>query len=139
MLSSVIGTSVNFAEAASAVINIGDRKPGGDTVGGTSGKSGNDSSSSSESNSTGDAATDTARDLVKDILIIVYNIVRIVGIIFIIIGLVKFVIAHANEQGPEQQKAAMMMATGVVLVLLPTILGAMKLYDKVTPIKPVQS
>lgn len=59
------------------------------------------------------------------VITIVCQIVRIVGVIFIIVGVVKFVIAHANEQGPEQQKAIMMLATGVVLIIVPTILIAM--------------
>ena len=99
----------------------------GGTSNGGNGTGGNGTGGNTEANT-------LAQTMVGNILIIIYNIVTIVGIIFIIIGLVKFVIAHANEQGPEQQKAAMMMATGVVLVLLPTILRNMELATKITPI-----
>ena len=64
------------------------------------------------------AATAAAEAMIEGILKVVKLICNVVGILFAIVGIVKFVIAHANEQGPEQQKAAVMMATGLVLVLL---------------------
>lgn len=69
---------------------------------------------------TGDAAM--GQDMIKAIVTVVCNIVMILGIIFVILGLVKLVTAHANEDGPAQQKAATLLATGVVLVVLPVIL-----------------
>lgn len=42
----------------------------------------------------------------------------VVGVIFGLIGILKFAVSHANEDGPAQQKAAMMMATAVVLGIL---------------------
>lgn len=77
-----------------------------------------------------DNAQQTAQEMIKAILTVVYNIVTVVGIIFVIVGIVKFAIAYANESGPDQQKAAMMMATGIVLILLPAILRPMKLETK---------
>ena len=53
---------------------------------------------------------------------VVKVICYIVGALFFIVGAVKFAISHANEDGPAQQKAIMMMATGVLLVVLATVL-----------------
>ena len=60
------------------------------------------------------------------VVIIICNIVRVVGAIFVIVGVVKFVISHANEQGPEQQKAILMIATGIVLIVVPTIITSLQ-------------
>lgn len=53
---------------------------------------------------------------------IVKAICYIVGALFAIVGIVKFAISHANEDGPAQQKAIMMIATGLLLVVLGTTL-----------------
>ena len=66
--------------------------------------------------------TEMGQDMIKAIVTVVCDIVMILGIIFVIIGLVKLVTAHANEDGPAQQKAATLLATGVVLVILPMVL-----------------
>lgn len=42
----------------------------------------------------------------------------IAGALFALIGIIKFAISHANEDGPAQQKAIMMIATGAILVAL---------------------
>lgn len=65
---------------------------------------------------------DSSTAMVEGIIEICAKIALVVGVIFAIIGILKFAISHANEDGPAQQKAAMMMATGVVL----GILGATK-------------
>lgn len=64
------------------------------------------------------AATTSATAMIEALLKVVKLICNVMGIGFAIVGIVKFVIAHANEQGPEQQKAVQWMATGLVLVLL---------------------
>ena len=66
--------------------------------------------------------TEMGQDMIRAIVTVVCDIVMILGIIFVIIGLVKLVTAHANEDGPAQQKAATLLATGVVLVILPMVL-----------------
>ena len=76
------------------------------------------------------------QDMFKAILSVVYTIVRIVGVIFVLLGIVKLVIAYANEQGPEQQNALMMSATGIVLVLLPSILAALHLENDIGKVNP---
>ena len=75
-------------------------------------------------------STQLGQDMIKAVVTVVCNIVMILGIIFIIIGLVKLVTAHANEDGPAQQKAATLLATGVVLVVLPAILKGLDFPNK---------
>lgn len=68
----------------------------------------------------------------SDICTLVETIVKVicylVGALFAIIGVVKLAISHANEDGPAQQKAIMMLATGGLLIVLGALL--------VTLIKP---
>ena len=66
----------------------------------------------------GTSPTNNAENVVEALVTIVEWICSIVGVIFSLIGIVKFAISHANEDGPSQQKAAMMIATGIVLVIL---------------------
>lgn len=73
---------------------------------------------------TADMGQTGAQSMFTMILNIVCTIVIIIGVIFGIMGVVKFAIAHANDQGPDQQKAAIMLATGIVLIILPVILMA---------------
>lgn len=63
-----------------------------------------------------------AKDVIEGLLKIVYLITNVVGVIFIIIGFVKLAIAYANEDGPSQQKAALFIATGLVLILIRLVL-----------------
>ena len=72
-------------------------------------------------------AANEAESVVRGVIRIMQIITSIVGALFAIIGIVKFAMAHANEDGPAQQKSVMMMATGVVLVLLGTVvLGSLE-------------
>ena len=56
---------------------------------------------------------------------IVFTIIRIIcavlGGFFLIFGVVKIAIAYANENPQEQTKAMMMLASGIVLVVLVTV------------------
>ncbi len=54
-------------------------------------------------------------DLIDKVITIVCGVT---GALFILTGIVKYAISHANEDGPAQQKAIMMLATGIVLVAL---------------------
>ena len=63
-----------------------------------------------------------AVDMLKQLVGAVCTIVMIIGALFCLVGIVKYAIAHAENQGPEQQKATMMLATGIVLMILPMIL-----------------
>ena len=62
-------------------------------------------------------AGDKGEEVISGILAIVYLIMNVLGIIFVIIGFVKLIIAHAQEDAPGQQKAAMFIATGLVLII----------------------
>ena len=63
------------------------------------------------------AAPDTGA-VIEGVISIVKLIANIVGVIFFLVGLLRFAIAQANEDGPGTQKAVMMLATGIVLLLL---------------------
>lgn len=63
------------------------------------------------------AGGDHAEDVIAGILGVVYLIMNVLGIIFVIIGFVKLIISHAQEDAPGQQKAAMFIATGLVLII----------------------
>lgn len=65
----------------------------------------------------------SAGAVIEGVVKIVSMICNVVGIIFVLIGVVKIAIAHANEDGPAQQKAALMIATGIILI----VLGATKI------------
>lgn len=58
---------------------------------------------------------------------LVIKAVRVIGTVagalFVLVGIIRFVIAHANEDGPNQQKAALMIATGVALIIVVSLIG----------------
>ena len=64
------------------------------------------------------ASGDHRTEVINGIVTILQYICTILGALFALIGIVKFAISHANEDGPAQQKAIMMMATGLLLVVL---------------------
>ena len=72
-------------------------------------------------------------EVIDAIIDIVALITNILGIIFIIIGFVKLVIAHAQEDAPGQQKAAMFIATGLILVLLRFVLDVIPFSNWLMP------
>lgn len=59
-----------------------------------------------------------ATEMVEAVVKVAARIVTVVGVILLLVGIVKFAIAHANDSGPDQQKSAMMIATGVVCDIL---------------------
>ena len=61
---------------------------------------------------------DHRTEVINGIVDILKYVCSILGALFALIGIVKFAISHANEDGPAQQKAIMMMATGLLLVVL---------------------
>ena len=69
----------------------------------------------------------------KDAFTKLYGVVKIIttviGAIFLLVGIVRFVIAHANEDGPSQQKAAMFIATGIALIAIGPVMSALHLED----------
>lgn len=59
---------------------------------------------------------------VNDMVDLVAMISKILGVIFALFGIVKYIISHASEQGDEMYKSVMLIALGVVLVMVPVIL-----------------
>ena len=68
-------------------------------------------------------AENSSKEVIDGILGIIYLITNVVGIIFVIVGFVKLAIAYAQEDGPSQQKAALFIATGLVLILIRLVLS----------------
>ena len=66
-----------------------------------------------------------ASDIADLLETIVKAICYICGALYEIIGIVKFAISHANEDGPAQQKGIMMIATGILLVVIGTALSTL--------------
>lgn len=63
------------------------------------------------------AGEDKAQAMVKSVVGVLRVLLNIVGVIFAIVGVAQFMIANAQEDGPQKQKAIMFMATGVILVI----------------------
>ena len=62
---------------------------------------------------------------IKTATTIVFQIARgiaiVLGAFFMVFGIIKVAIANANENGPEQNKAIMQLAVGLILILFGTI------------------
>ena len=60
----------------------------------------------------------------------VVRIIRVLlsalGALFIVLGVIKFTIAHAQEDSPSQQKAAMLIASGIALLIVGFVIGQIK-------------
>ena len=69
--------------------------------------------------------TGAATEAINSLLSVLYLITNVIGVIFVLVGFVRIVIAHAQEDGPGQQKAAMFIGTGVALILLRMIMSNM--------------
>lgn len=61
---------------------------------------------------------DVATTFIQEIIGILGIICNILGVIFALFGFVKIVTAHVNDDGPSTQRAATMMAVGVVLIIV---------------------
>lgn len=78
-------------------------------------------------------APSAANGALNGIKSIVSLITNIVGIILIIVGFVRYVMTHANDDGPSQQKAALFIGTGIALLLVGSIISAMDLIGWIAP------
>lgn len=67
---------------------------------------------------------DAGADMINAILTVVKLIVKVMGVIFVIVGIVKFAMAHSEGDGPAQTRAAGIAATGVVLIVIPSVLDS---------------
>lgn len=66
-----------------------------------------------------------AHGALQGIVSVVSLITNIVGIIFVVVGFVRYVMAHAQDDGPSQQKAALFIGTGIALFLVGGIISGM--------------
>lgn len=75
---------------------------------------------------TGNLHADAGETMFGVVFSIITKIVMIIGVLIGVVGIAKFAISHAEGQGADQHKAILMMATGVILVVLPLILDGFK-------------
>ena len=65
-------------------------------------------------------------EMIKQMLVL---LITIVGALLILVGIVKLVLAHTNDDSSQQQRAVLMIGTGITLALLPNILNSAN-FDK---------
>ena len=59
-----------------------------------------------------------AKEAIQTVVKIIMVLMSALGALFIILGVIKFTIAHAQEDSPSQQKAAMLIASGIALFIV---------------------
>lgn len=69
-------------------------------------------------------ATTEGQNAINGVLSIIYLITMALGILFVIVGFVRLVIAHSQEDAPGQQRASMFIAVGVALLAVKPVLQA---------------
>lgn len=74
---------------------------------------------------TGGGGDNAATEAINGVLNVLFLITNVIGIMFVLIGFVRLVIAHSQEDAPGQQKAAMFIGTGIALILLRLVMGSM--------------
>ena len=77
-----------------------------------------------------------AETATKLVFQIARGIAIVLGAFFMVFGIIKVAIAHSNENGPEQNKAIMQLAVGLILILFGSIVlnpngGAGSIYDQI--------
>ena len=65
---------------------------------------------------------DPATKALDGVLDVIYSIVNIIGIILTVVGLVSFAISYYQEDAAGKNRAAMTIATGIVLLILRQII-----------------
>ena len=68
------------------------------------------------------AATAKAKDVLNVIIQVLKYVSIIIGVIMLLSGIMKFVVAKQNDNGPDEHKAAATMAVGIVLIILFTVI-----------------
>lgn len=69
-----------------------------------------------------DGISGGATNIVKIIYKVLKYIAVIVGVIFFLSGVMGYVVARQNENGPDEHKAVTKMAVGLILTLLFTVI-----------------
>lgn len=69
------------------------------------------------------AEDDTPTKTVINIIVKIFRVTAVIsGVVLILVGAFKYGMAHANENGPDEQKARGMIIGGIVLTLLFSII-----------------
>lgn len=75
----------------------------------------------------GDSSAGRAKAVINGALSVLFLIISVVGVLFVMYGLAKWVMAHSQGDGPAINSAMMFIASGLGLLLLKYILKKMKL------------
>ena len=71
----------------------------------------------------------------SDVLEVIHKVLKfltvIVGSIVLLSGIVKYVMAKQDSNGPDEHKAIMTMAVGVILIILFTVIIDKPVMDKI--------
>ena len=68
-------------------------------------------------------ASSGAQDLMKTIIKMISVLIIALGIIFAVLGLVHYAAANSEGDGPAKQKAMMQLASGVMIIVMSTLLN----------------
>ncbi len=77
----------------------------------------------------GDGADGRAKSVINGALSVLFLIISVVGVLFVMYGLAKWVMAHSQGDGPAINSAMMFIASGLGLLLLKFILQSMGFAD----------
>ena len=73
-----------------------------------------------------------ANAAISSVVQIIMVLLSALGALFIVLGVIKFTIAHAQEDSPSQQKAAMLIASGIALLIVGFVISKIKFSDIIT-------
>ena len=79
----------------------------------------------------GTGASTAAKTVFNGVFTVVKIVCLAVGALFAVMGIVKYTIAHAQEDSPSQQKAAMQLAAGIALIVVGFLISTLNLQNVV--------
>ena len=65
---------------------------------------------------------DAGKEAITGVLSLLYMLLLAIGIFYIILGIVKLIIAHSQEDSPTKDKAVQQIATGVIAIIANVVL-----------------
>jgi uncharacterized membrane protein YidH (DUF202 family) len=68
-------------------------------------------------------AASSGADLMKTIIKMISVLIIALGIVFAVLGLVHYAAANSEGDGPAKQKAMMQLASGVMIIVMSTLLN----------------